>query len=104
MTREMKKLLKLMKENPELPVVHKCLGSELDNDYYHVEIDDIKIGEYIDMEDYFFDDREELKEFLDRNYIWHWDKTEEQIEDELNKLMKKYDKRWKKAIIVELCY
>lgn len=130
MTENIEKLVQLVKENPELPVIAMVHYDIVGDDIYSRWLGQfgyVKVGEYTLYGDRYFDDREEFKEqYYNQNDEWLSEKfnydprineftvgfgrcTQKELEEnsQREKELEKYldevaDKMFKRAIIVNI--
>ena len=105
-------LFKLMQEHPELKVVPVVDTEFTDNDYSSVlgEIGTSRVAKFTIFDNQFFDDIEEVIEYLFDNYAEEYpeDWTNKQIEKDLEQYAKGEGKHilspitWEEAIIVRI--
>ena len=103
-------LKRLIKENPELPLVVLAGEDANGGDYGFMFCDrvDAYVGEILDCmqeqeDERCFIDRDEFREQIEDNLAMsdEWaDKTDEEIEAEADRIEAEYEPYWKKCIIV----
>jgi hypothetical protein len=98
----LQKLLDLVKENPDLPIVPMVYSEIVADDgysYWTASFGECKVTKiyYSDERVYFEDDTEDLvSEYMDCNYDSHL--SDEELEKEAEQAVAEYD--WKKVIVV----
>ena len=96
-----KNLIKLINENPELPIVPMVASEVVADDccgYWLGRWGTCSVGEYACYGERFYEDRDDLE---DAYYCKHDDEYEGMAEDEIEKDIKaKTESMWTKAIIV----
>ena len=93
------KLLKLVAEHPDLPVVLLVDSDAVGEDYcrYRACFGEAYIGEYAEIDDRYFDDREEFKEYFADQYMRGLEG--EELEKRLDECA---DELFEKVIIVNI--
>ena len=94
-------LIKLINENPELPILPMVASEIVCDDGYNYWIGSFGscyVGEYAYYNDHFYTDRDDLEEeYYDRNYDEYADMTDEEAEIDIKA---KTEHMWTKAILV----
>ena len=103
-------LKRLIKENPELPIVMLAGENANSGDYSTMFCSSVNacIGELLDCmqeqnDEICYTDRDEFREQIEDNLAMsdEWaDKTDEEIEAEADRIEAEYEPYWKKCIIV----
>lgn len=105
MKRENKELRRIIQDNPNLTVRFLCMIDDVEDGYiYEFGITNIRIGKILITDDRIFEDKDDLREYIENEVYEKMMETDDDfsIEEEIDKRMEGLSKYWETAILVHL--